>query len=748
MAGTVKGPGGQPVRRASGGEKSPQIRRRAGIAGTAAAAVALLLLPVGCGQGREGESSGAIGRSQGGAPASAKGPLNVLLITMDTTRADALGCYGQTIETTPNIDRLATEGTLFEQAVTSAPSTLPSHASILTGKQPYAHGTRSNFGYVLSDANVTLAELLRDRGYRTAAEIAAPVIGRRTKIDQGFEHFRDLDSFDVRRKVASFSGGPGPDQVELPEREGGDITRRGLEFLRANRRQTFFLWLHYFDAHQVYRPPTSFYRLRPDSPYHAEVMYVDYNVGQIASELIRLGLRARTLLVLTGDHGEGLGEHGEASHSFFVYDTTMRVPLIFWGPEVVPKGQRVPALVRTVDIAPTILDLLGLPALTDVQGVSLRPLMMGQSQDLGLTGYGESIEARASFGTSILRFLRQGRWKYIHKVNPELFDVLEDPGELRNLASARADMVDGLRAQLYQMIAQAPAKPGGAEVPLDSETMAQLIALGYAGPSSAPEIEDEAAELELTGSYDPVTLIGDVSLLAQAQGKMKRKDYEAAAEMLGDLWRRHPNSAALLSHLIDALAALERNDEVIPLLRRAIELDPGFVNHYLRLAAMVKEKGDAEEAETLLQIALEMEPCASPPRVKYANLLSWLERYEEQLQLLEAGVEQCPDSEGFLNDYAYALATCPEDELRDGAKALQIARRLVAEARSAQPAYLDTLAAAYAELGEFDKAVEASRKALALLANREMSEEVIAAFQENLDLYRAGRPVRARPERQ
>jgi tetratricopeptide (TPR) repeat protein len=273
------------------------------------------------------------------------------------------------------------------------------------------------------------------------------------------------------------------------------------------------------------------------------------------------------------------------------------------------------------------------------------------------------------------------------------------------------------------------------------------MALGYVGPSSAPEIDDEAAELELTGS-DPAAMVWEIALLAQAQGKLKKKDYQAAADMFGDLWRKHPDSVSLLTHLIDALNSLERYDESIPLLRRAIELDPGTLRHYTRLAALVEEKGDVEEAETLLQLAVEMDPCASPPRVKYANLLSSLERYQQQLELLEAGIEQCPDSQEFLNDYAYALATCPEDELRDGAKALRAAQRLAAEAKGAHPAYLDTLAAAYAEVGEFGKAVEASRKALALLENREMPEEVIAAFQKNLDLYRAGQPVRAQPERE
>ena len=318
-------------------------------------------------------------------------PRNVVLITLDTVRADALGCYGQPLPTSPRIDRLAAEGVLFQQAVTSSPSTAPSHASILTGRQPYAHGVRSNVGYALPDESRTLAEALGAHGLRTHAEIAAPVLGRHTRLDRGFDRYRDLASFDVTLKTIELRDAEGRAlRTQRQERPAEDITRRGLEFLREHREDAFFLWLHYFDPHASYEPPPRFAEMLAN-PYLAELRYVDEQVGRVVQEIARLGLKDQTLLVLTSDHGEGLGAHGEDTHSFFVYDSVMRVPLVLWGAKL-PAGRRVGSLVRTVDIAPTVLDLLGAPPLPDIQGVSLRPLLAGDGDDLGLTAYGETAE--------------------------------------------------------------------------------------------------------------------------------------------------------------------------------------------------------------------------------------------------------------------------------------------------------------------------------------------------------------------
>jgi arylsulfatase A-like enzyme len=666
---------------------------------------------------------------------------NVVLITMDTTRADALGAYGQPAESSPQFDRLASEGVLFEQVVTSSPETLPSHASIFTGKQPYSHGTRSNAGHVLPEENVTLAEALRSRGYRTHAEVAAPVIGRHTKLDQGFDQYRDFTSPGIAVKtIERENGSENPVRVRVPERPAEDITRRGLEFLRANQDGPFFLWLHYFDPHALYEAPPTFAQLLA-RPYLAEVRYVDDQIGRVTAEIVRLGLKDRTLVVLTSDHGEGLGDHDEDSHACFVYDSVMRVPLVFWGPEALVAGRRISSLVRTIDIAPTILDLLEMPPLPEIQGTSLRPLLTGTVPDLQLTAYGETRELRNLFGASILRFVREGDWKYIHKVEPELYDVRNDPGESNNLASAHPEIVDALRSRLRGLIAEAPAAPAGASIAIDAETRSRLNALGYAG-AATDAVDDELATLEV-GDPDPTTLTGDVRAFIDGWGYVREERPDLARAEFERVWATQPESAPVLLGLVTALKMTHKNGELlIPLLRRGIELDPEFTPYTLDLARLLQATGHAEEAEGTLRRAVERHPCEELPRIELANLLHAQKRHTEQLAVLEVGIEACPGAIGFVNDYAYALATSPADEIRNGPRALELAKRAVARTRGERPSLLDTLAAAYAEVGDFENAVASSRRALLLLESQGASEQVVAAFRRNLASFEAGLPVR------
>ena len=424
--------------------------------------------------------------------------------------------------------------------MSSAPSTLPSHSTLFTGKQPYVHGVRSNAGYVLSDANVTLAEILREHGYETAAEVAAPVVGAHTQLDQGFDRYRDLkfDDIELKRIRMRFDGEER--EVTVDSREADDITKHGIRFIRENRETKFFLWLHYFDAHQPYSPPGRFGEIALKSPYHGEVRYIDEQIDRVLKQIEGLGLRERTLVVVTADHGEGMEEHGESTHKYFVYDSTIRVPLLLWGVGI-PRGLKISSLVRTVDVAPTVLDLLGLPSLDDVQGVSLRPLLEGASQDLELVGYGESIEPHVTFGTSILRYVREGRWKYIHKVEPELFDLMTDPGETDNLAAAHPEIVERLRVRLSKLIETAPAKPDDAETAIDAETAAQLEALGYFAAAPAKALDDEVALLELDGD-DPTSKVPDIAMLAEASGFHRFKRFEESAEGFRELAERNPES--------------------------------------------------------------------------------------------------------------------------------------------------------------------------------------------------------------
>jgi arylsulfatase A-like enzyme/predicted Zn-dependent protease len=673
---------------------------------------------------------------QAATPQVPQGPLNVVLVTIDTLRADALGAYGQELPTSPNLDALAAEGVLFEQCGASVPSTLPSHASIMTGKQPYAHGVRDNAGYALNAGNVTLAEVLRARGYRTGAEVAAPVLGRRTLMNQGFDHYRDLESFDAVRIVVDVNGVP----KRLPERAATDVTDRGIGFLESAAGGPFFLWLHYFDPHVFYSPPPAYQALIPQSPYHGEVRYVDAELARVVQTLRHLERDDRTLLVVTSDHGEGLDEHDESTHSYFVYETTMRVPLIFWGPGVISTPRRVSELVRSVDVTPTILDLLGEPPLPGVQGVSLAPLIDGREESLGLSSYGESMLSLVTFGASMLRSMRDGDWKYIHKVRPELYDLRADPSELENLAARHPERIASLREKLRAVVGAAPAPDESAYTEVDPTTRAHLEALGYVATGARPE-QDEIASLEVSG-VDPSTLAPDIELLSAAHGYRKAGHLEKAEQIFRDLHERHPRSLAALSGLIGTLRRMERTEELPDLLRKGIALGRATgADYHVDLARFVAEEGDYDEAERLIAEAIELQPCSVVAWVSLSNLLHARGEYARQLEALETAVSSCPAATDLQNDLAYALATTPDDELRDGPRALELARAAVSQGRG-NPAYLDTLACALAETGDTAAAARTASRALRLLETRGAYEDFVREIQAHRAAFEAGRPVR------
>jgi arylsulfatase A-like enzyme/Flp pilus assembly protein TadD len=667
------------------------------------------------------------------------GALNVVLITLDTTRADALGSYGQRRPITPNLDRLAAEGTQFLQCASSAPSTLPSHATLFTGRYPFVHGVRSNAGYVLSDENTTIAEVLSAHGYKTSAEIATPVIGGHTQLGQGFDRYHDLEFQDIMRKTIHVKDGEEERAIEVEEREADDITRFGIRFIKENRSEKFFLWLHYFDAHQPYSPPGRFYETSFESPYHGEIQYVDEQIGEVLEQIEGLGLRERTLVVVAGDHGEAMGEHGEKTHMYFVYDGTIRVPLLFWG-ATVPGGVKVESLVRTVDVAPTILDMLKLPPLEGVQGASLLPLLSGESLDLELVGYGESIEPLVVFGASVLRFVRKGQWKYIHKVEPELFDLTSDPGELQNLSSVRPEIVEQLRAELSALIEESPEKVSGARTAIDPATAAQLEALGYMAAAPNEPLGDEMALLEVSG-VDPSSLTEDMELIASAEGFKLTRKFEESAAAYRTAIERNPGSVPLMMRLSHVLTSLGEDNERFEILTKVIELAPETAPAYNDLAHIVFKRGDLTEAERLLAASLSVAPCTASPRATLAYLASRRNDHGRHLQLLKEGIDQCPREDGILNNYAYALATNIDEKHRDGAEALRIAKQITQGEQGNRHDFLDTLACAYAEVGDYASAIRAGERALALL-KASGDPTAIEASKAHLEQFRAGRPVR------
>jgi arylsulfatase A-like enzyme len=425
------------------------------------------------------------------------GRYNVLLVTVDSLRADHLGCYGDSRASTPSMDRLATEGVLFERAETSVPITLPAHASLLTGTYPACHGVRNDGTYRLGPRAETLAEILKRFEYRTGAVISGYPLVSRFGLSQGFDTYDDHLPPERER------------QIGFRERTAEEVARAGIAWLEAIGSQRFFLWLHFFDPHAPYAPPSPYAERFSRAPYDGEIAFVDTQVGQVLETLRNLGLTDRTLVVLVSDHGEGLGDHGEATHGAFLYESTLRVPMILSLPGPLPRGRRVLTPVRTIDLMPTILRIVDLPEPDDVQGTSLLPLTSRRPADLLLKSVSETLLPRENYGWSEIAALRIGDSKFILAPQEELYDLKTDPGETQNLAGRRDGDASRMKEDLHQLLAE--AAPTGASMAYRLEGTAALFGLSV-GPGPRPAHGVRRPQ----GSHRPPGLAGrsEGSLLA------------------------------------------------------------------------------------------------------------------------------------------------------------------------------------------------------------------------------------------
>jgi len=414
---------------------------------------------------------------------------NVLLISIDTLRADHVGAYGFPRPTTPHIDALARDGVLFKDVHTPVPMTLPAHASLLTGTLPPTHGLRDNLLNRLPEGTPTLATMLARRGLATGAIVSSFVLDRRFGTAQGFE------SYDDRFPAAARKG-------DLSERKGDETARAAAAWLGAHRDRPFFLWVHFYDPHEPYEPPEPFASRWKDDPYDGEVAFADECVGRLLGELRRLQLYDSTLIVLTGDHGEMLGEHGELNHGFFIYEGALRVPLVVRVPGAAPRQADVPA--SLIDVVPTVLAQVGAEVPREVQGLDLSPWLRGRGAGGGRPLYAETVTPTRYYGASSLLGVIADGWKYIETTRPELYDLRRDPKEEVNLLAREPARADGLARSLVAILAAAGRAPGPApqSAALDEDARRRLSALGYLGRG------DGAAPSFDRSKEDPKDLIG------------------------------------------------------------------------------------------------------------------------------------------------------------------------------------------------------------------------------------------------
>lgn len=508
-----------------------------------------------------------------------RGDYNVLIMTLDTTRADRIGAYGDRNASTPNIDRLAQEGVLFEQAVASAPLTLPAHSTIFTGMLPPRHGVRDNGGYVLDPRHTTLAKTLKDGGWKTGAFVGAFVLDAKWGLDQGFDTY--FDKFDVSKYKT----------VSLGEiaRRGDEVVDNALPWLEQNAGNRFFAWLHFYDAHSPYTPPEPFKSRFPDHPYAGEIAFVDHQVGRVLQWLDSKGLADRTIVVVIGDHGESMNEHGEGTHGLFIYDATTRVPFVVRVPGRGPGGRRVASTVRAEDVMPTVLDLVRRAAPPQVQGTTLVPLITGNTQDLNLDAYSESLYARNHYGWSELRALRSGRYKYIATTKPELYDLERDPSESTNLFADRRPLADRMAQELERVGAAAPGADAGPSA-VDPETRERLAALGYIG--SFAHTQRKAGE----SLPDPKDKIDIFNLMTSAHETTGKDEGDSAIERLQKVVRMDPEILDAWIMLGNEYFRKREHRLALEQYQRALQINPDYDLATVNLASAYRALGDYDAA--------------------------------------------------------------------------------------------------------------------------------------------------------
>jgi arylsulfatase A-like enzyme/Tfp pilus assembly protein PilF len=517
---------------------------------------------------------------------------NVLFITVDTLRADRLGCAGYPIET-PTIDRLAEEGVYFSNLYALAPLTLPSHTSLFTSLRPFSHGVRMNGVHVLGEPHTTLAEVLQKEGYETGAVTGAYVVHSTFGLGQGFSTYANVEN-------------PPPSQRDLFEtrvsdRPGEDVTRSAEAWLKE-RKSPWFLWVHYYDPHAPYEPPEP-YATRYEHAYDGEIAYTDSEMGKLLNVLRKRGDLDSTLVVFASDHGEGLGEHDEPEHGLFLYETTVRAPVIVRGKNV-PRGKRIEHAASHLHAAPTVLDLLGIEPPREFQGQSLRPLWERGGAFPQEKIYIEAYEPFYNHQWAPMEALVQGGWKYILAPRPELYHVVEDPEEERDLSGEERERAEGMRKTLLKERKRYP-KAESEKAELTEEALEKLQSLGYL--TGGRMTWDEPDALAMAEEFPDIKERIDVLRLAkQARDALLHGHRERSLELLEQALPLDPTNVQVLKRLAAFYRDLRRPGEELDMQRRLADIDPLHApEYYRRLAEWETENSGPEAARQAWEKALD-----------------------------------------------------------------------------------------------------------------------------------------------
>ena len=613
---------------------------------------------------------------------------NVLLITLDTTRADHLGCYGYKSARTPNLDSLAREGVRFARTYCPAPLTLPAHASIMTGLYPAAHTVRNN-GHYLPSGIRTLAEILKGKGYSTAAFVSSFSVDSRFGLDRGFDVYDDTFQSES------------PFKTQNAERRAEETFARFSRWLETGGKNRFFGWIHYYDPHLPYDPPSPYKEEFDGDPYDGEIAYMDRYVGAVLERLREQGVLEKTIVVVAGDHGEGLGDKVELGHGIFLYEETLRVPFILHNPAVFPRSQVIESQVRLIDIAPTILEITGLQ--NEAKG------MKGQSLIARLRGKNlkapdslvETFYPRENFGWAELVGLISERWKYIQSPRPELYDLKSDPGEREDLAASSAAKAGELRKSLEQELLGSSAgdRPASERTGVRPEDQERLRSLGYVNFSPAAR-----------GSAlpDPKEKIPLLRLIQQAQAYELEDNYAEAEKVYLRVLEDVPDSPAGYINLAIAQARQKKFDQALRTLDNGIARIPDSESLQVRLGHTYLVTGMLRKAFETMNKVLDLNARNVDALTVCAGILDTEGRKEEARGYYNRALAVEPESRYLRMSYAGNLAS--SGRLRE---AIEVYKKLINDFPEEQGFY-QYVGIAYSYLGEFDQAISFLERALAI----------------------------------
>jgi choline-sulfatase len=548
---------------------------------------------------------------------------NVLLITIDTLRADRIGIYGAKDVETPNIDRLAHEGAWASHSTVHVPLTRPSHTSIFTGRYPAEHGIRDNVAPALAPDVPLMAEYFQRAGFATAAFVSSVVLTRQSGLARGFETYSD--AFEIGDDDARF--------LNTIQKRGDVATGEASAWLKEH--QKFFAWVHLYDPHDPYEPPGRYAVAYADRPYDGEVAWSDELVGRLIATLRDSGRLDNTLVVVTSDHGEGLGEHGEDVHGYFVYESTLHVPLVFRGPGV-KAGTRIDALTRSVDLYPTLLELAGMRVDPPANaGRSLAAALRGERIDEE-PSFAESLLPLVHFGWSDLRTVRDARWKFILAPRPELYDLDRDPAERNNLADQEPARARALRAGLEGRLRlernKASTDAATASVPPD--LLEKLGALGYVSPGGPTG--SKAAGADPKDKLEEYKVLN--TLMRQGLTALREGHPEQTLERLGGLTRRGVDSFEVNYYRGRAFTALKRWREAEAAYTKALAKLPAYSAAWRGIAESRMARRDLRGAATAYETLLPMAPRDALARIQLGEVYRDLGRPDEAAQVMRQGI--------------------------------------------------------------------------------------------------------------